>query len=78
MAVSQVVDPPRHIPPANASAWAIDLALWTTPCSSSPLREDEARTPLVCHLVEISSIPKTIEAERAVANAPADPVGVVW
>lgn len=40
--------------------------------------EDDARQALVRHLVDIGSIPNTIAAERIVASAPAESVGVVW
>lgn len=40
--------------------------------------EVDARQALVRHLVDIGSIPNTIAAERIVASAPAESVGVVW
>lgn len=76
---SMMVDEPRQVPALSASAWSIDLAPIGGPVFIVLRRnETEARTALVTHLVEIGSIPNTVEAERAVAAAPIDSVGVVW
>jgi hypothetical protein len=74
-----MVDEPRQVPALSASAWSIDLVPVGGP-SFIVLRRDEAeaRTALVEHLVEIGSIPDTIKAERMVAAAPIESVGVVW
>jgi hypothetical protein len=74
-----MVDEARQVPSASALAWMIDLAHVDGPrfvvCR---VGDDDARQALVRHLVDIGSISHTIEAERIVAVAPAESVGVVW
>ena len=74
-----MLDTGRQLPALSASAWSIALAEIGGP-TFIVLRRDEAeaRIALVEHLVEIGSITNTIKAERVVAAAPIELVGVLW
>ena len=74
-----MVDMSRQVPSPAASAWSIDLTRIGGPLFIVlRMGDDDARAALVRHLVDIGSISNTIEAERVVAAAPIESVGVVW
>lgn len=74
-----MVNSDRQLPTPSASAWSLDLSeIGGLVFIVLRVSEREARQALACHLVEIGSIPNTIEAERVVAAAPAESIGVVW
>jgi hypothetical protein len=74
-----MIDTSRQVPSVAAAGWSIDLTAIGGPVLVVlRLSEREARQALVRHLVDIGSIPNTIEAERIVAVAPVESVGVVW
>ena len=74
-----MIDTDRQLASPSATAWSIDLSAIGGPVFIAlRLNPDAAREALVTHLVEIGSIPNTIEAERLVGRAPIRHVGVVW
>lgn len=74
-----MIDTDRQVPSASAPAWSIDLAGIGGPVFVVlRLDERDARQALVRQLVEVGAIANTIEAERVVAAAPIESVGIVW
>ncbi len=69
----------RQLPAPAATAYLIDLAA-VRGAGFVVLRLDEqdARTALVEHLLEIGTVSDAQDARELLADAPAEPVGVVW
>lgn len=77
--VSTMVDKARQVPTPSAVAWRINAATLGGPAFVvMRVDEEEARTTLAAHLIEIGKFSEATEARDAIRPLPAEWVSVIW